>query len=300
VASDKAEWRAPELGQGGEVEVTGGTIRYHESGTGPPLVLVHGLLVNANLWRKVVARLAPDFRCVSLELPLGSHLVPMPEADLSPPGLAGIIADAIEGLGLEDVTLVGNDTGGALCQLVATRRPERLGRLVLTSCDAFDNFPPTMFKWSLAPARLPGPLPIALVAPLRFRAPRRLPFAFGWLTHEPIDPQAEDSYLFPALTDAGARADLRRVLRGVNPSYTQEAAERLKAFDKPLLAAWARDDRFCPPEHAERLAALVPDGRLEWIEDSYTFTPEDQPERLAELIASFAREPRGEGAHAAR
>jgi pimeloyl-ACP methyl ester carboxylesterase len=298
MASDKAQWRAPELGQVGEVEVGGGRIRYHESGTGPPVVLVHGLLVNANLWRGVVPRLAPDFRCISLELPLGSHLMPMPEADLSPPGLAGIIADAIEGLGLEDVTLVGNDTGGALCQIMATRRGERLGRLVLTSCDAFGNFPPTMFKWSLGPAKLPGPLPVLLFAPLRFRLPRQAPFAFGWLTHEPIDRQAEDSYVFPALDDAGVRADVRRVLRGIEPSYTLEAADRLKTFDKPLLTAWGREDKFCPPEHAERLAALVPDGRVEWIENSYTFTPEDQPERLAELIASFAREPRAERAPA--
>ena len=299
MASDKATWRAPELGSSGEVEVTGGRIRYHESGSGTPVVLVHGLLVNANLWRKVVPRLAPDFRCISLDLPLGAHAVPVPQADLSPPGLAGIIADAIEGLGLEDVTLVGNDTGGALCQLVATRRPDRLGRLVLTSCDAFDNFPPPMFKWALAPARLPGPVPVLLFAPLRFRAPRRLPFAFGWVAKRPIDRQSEDSYLFPALTDGAVRKDLARVLKGLDPKYTNEAAERLKQFDRPALIAWAREDRFFPPADAERLASLLPDARVEWIEDSYTFTSEDQPDRLAELIGSFAREPRGDRAPAA-
>jgi pimeloyl-ACP methyl ester carboxylesterase len=298
MASAKATWRAPELGRPGQVEVAGGRIRYHESGTGPPVVLAHGLLVNANLWRKVVPRLAPDFRCIVLDLPLGGHNLPVPEADLSPPGLAGIIADAIEGLGLEGVTLVGNDTGGALCQLVATRRPQRLGRLVLTSCDAFDTFPPPLFKWALAPARLPGPAPILLFAPLRFRAPRRLPFAFGWVAKRPIDRRAEDSYLFPALTEGAIRNDLRRVLKGLDPAYTREAADRLKQFDLPTLIAWARDDRFFPPSDAERLASLVPDGRLEWIEDSYTFTPEDQPERLSELVAAFAREPRGEGAAA--
>src|SRR4051812_34538812 len=100
MASAKATWRAPELGSPGEVPVTGGRLRYHEAGAGPPVVLVHGLLVNSNLWRKVVPRLAPDFRCIALEMPLGSHTLPMPDADLSPGGLAGIIADAIEALGL--------------------------------------------------------------------------------------------------------------------------------------------------------------------------------------------------------
>jgi pimeloyl-ACP methyl ester carboxylesterase len=292
MASAKSSWRAAELGKAGEVEVTGGRLRYYEAGAGPPIVFAHGLLVNANLWRKVVARLSPDFRCIALDVPLGSHSVPLPDADLTAPGVANLISDAIEGLGLEDVTLVGNDTGGGLCQIAVTRRPERIGRLVLTSCDAFDNFPPPFFKYVLAPARLPG-AHIAFGA-LRLRRARRLPIAFGWLTHEPIDPQAEDSYVYPCLTDGAIRADLRRVLKGIRPEYMVEAAERLKDFDRPTLVAWGTEDRFCPPEHAERLAATIPDARLEWLEGSYTFTPEERPEQLAELIAGFVREPRAE------
>ena len=285
----QAYWRSDALGDQKTVEVPQGTLRYQEVGSGPALVFVHGLLVNANLWRKVVEPLAPDFRCIALDLPLGSHELPMPNADLSPPGLADLIADAIEAIGLDDVTLIGNDTGGALCQLVVTRRPERVGRLVLTSCDYRDNFPPPMFNYFKPAARIPGAMAL-LLAPMRLRAPRRLPIAFGWLAKRPIDRPAEDSYVLPALSSSAVRADLKRAIRGLDKRYTNEAADRLGGFDRPALIAWSREDRFFKPEHAERLARDLPRARLEWIEDSRTFSAEDQPARLAELIKGFVRE----------
>ena len=172
MASQQGTWRSEALGKGETLSLPQGAIRYHSTGSGPAIVFVHGALVNANLWRKVVAELVPDFRCVALDLPLGGHVLPMPpDADLSPPGLANLIADAIEALELEDVTLVGNDTGGALCQLVVTRRPERIGSLVLTSCDAFDNFPPKAMQPAMPLLRAPGAL-AAVLAPLRLKALR--------------------------------------------------------------------------------------------------------------------------------
>jgi pimeloyl-ACP methyl ester carboxylesterase len=290
-SKQKAIWRDPALGEPRELDLPQGRLRAYEAGKGAPIVFVHGVLVNANLWRKVVAKLSPDFRCIALELPLGSHAQAMPEgADLSPYALADLIADAIEALGLEDVTLVGNDTGGALCQIVVTRRPERIGRLVLTSCDYRDNFPPPMFSYfKLLPPL--SPLIPALFAPMRLRAPRRLPFAFGWLSKRPIDRDAEDSYALPVLGDRRLRADLNKVIRGLDKSYTNEAADRLGQFDKPALIAWSREDRFFKPEHAERLAQDLANARLEWIEDARTYSMEDNPQRLAELIAGFVREP---------
>jgi pimeloyl-ACP methyl ester carboxylesterase len=291
MAAEKASWRAESLGQAKEVDLRHGRLRYYDVGTGPPLVFAHGIFVNANLWRKVVAKLAPDFRCVVLELPLGAHAVPMPNADLSPTGVADLIADAIEGIGLEDVTLVANDTAGAFSQILATRRPERVSRLVLTSCEAFDNFQPTLLKYMLMPARVPPLVPV-LFGGLRLRALRRLPIAFGWLTKRPVEGQAEDTYVLPVLTSGDVRRDLRRAVKDIEPRHTLGAAERLRSFDRPTLIAWSREDRFFPPEHAERLAKILPDVRLEWVDDSYSFSPEDQPDRLAELIAGFVREPR--------
>jgi pimeloyl-ACP methyl ester carboxylesterase len=211
---DTATWRDPALGVARELELHQGRLRCFETGTGATIVFAHGLLVNANLWRKVVAELSSEFRCVSLDLPLGAHTLPVPEdADLTPPGLADLIADALEALALEQVTLVGNDTGGALCQMVVTRRPDRIGRLVLTSCDYRDNFPPRMFRYFKPAAAIPGAMKL-LMLPMRLRWPRRLPFAFGWLVTRPIDRQAEDSYLLPGMTIPGVERDLKRVIKG--------------------------------------------------------------------------------------
>jgi pimeloyl-ACP methyl ester carboxylesterase len=290
MATERASWRSEALGPARTLDLSEGRIRAHMTGEGPPIVFVHGALVNANLWRKVVPRLEGYTR-VTLDLPLGSHLESMPAgADMSAPGLALMIAEAVEALGFDDVTVVGNDTGGGLTQLVAVRRPERIGRLVLTSSDAFDNFPPRFFRIVFAPARIPGVIPVAF-SPLRLRPLRRLPIAYGWLSKNPIDRDAEDSYLLPVLTRGEIRRDVRRVLAGLDPKYTLDAAARLTAFDKPVLIAWSAEDRFFPTEHAERLAKLLPDARLEWIGGARTFSPEDRPERLAELIRSFVPVP---------
>jgi len=288
---NKQTWRDPALGTPRDLDLSQGKLRCFEAGTGAPIVFVHGLLVNANLWRKVVAKLSPDFHCVTLDLPLGSHTLPMPDGtDLTPPALAELIADAIEALGLEDVTWVGNDTGGALCQMVVTSRPERIGRLVLTSCDYRDHFPPPLFSYFKPAARIPGAFQV-LLAPMRFRAPRRLPIAFGWLTNEPIDREAEDSYLLPVMRDPAARADVRKVLNGADKSQTNAAADKLGRFTRPALIAWSADDKVFPRSDAERLAEDLPDARLEFVEGARTFSAEDQPERLAERIATFVREP---------
>jgi pimeloyl-ACP methyl ester carboxylesterase len=290
--ADNTYWRSPDLGPPRDLELPAGRVRCFEAGDASawPMVFVHGLLVNANLWRKVVPRLSDDFRCVSLDLPLGSHELPLPGADLSPTGLADLIADAIAELGLEEVTLVGNDTGGGLSQIVISRRPERIGRLFLTSCDAFENFPPKFFNFLKLSAKVPGAIQVGF-APLRLEAPRRLPIAFGWLAHDRIDREASDSYVLPPLTAKGPREDVRRVLPQIEPRYLLEAAASFPRFEKPVQIAWSRDDKFFPLEHAERLAQSFPNARLDWIEDSRTFSPEDQPERLADLIREFAEAP---------
>jgi pimeloyl-ACP methyl ester carboxylesterase len=280
-----------QLGERKQVALDQGTISYRERGTGEPIVFVHGLLVNGDLWRKVVPELSKDFRCITPDWPLGSHELPLnPDADLTPPGLARLIADFLAALEVENVTLVGNDTGGGISQLVVASHPERLGRLVLTNCDAYENFPPRLFKYLIWTARVPGGL-AALLQPMRLRALRRTPIAFGWLAKSRIDDETLDSYSRPAISDRAIRRDLAKAMKDIDPSYTLEAARAFPGFDRPVLLAWAREKAFFPTEHAERLARDFPAARVEWIEDSYTFVPEDQPQRLAELIGAFAREP---------
>jgi pimeloyl-ACP methyl ester carboxylesterase len=286
---DKASWRSPDLGAPRTLELSQGRLRVFERGEGSPIVLVHGVVVNANLWRKVVPELAKRHRVVTLDMPLGAHTEPMPGADLSPPGLAEIVADAFEELGLEDVTLVGNDTGGAICQIVATRHPERIGRLVLTPCDAYDNFLPAMFKPLEMLARVPGAI-WGIGQSLRLTVVRHAPNGFGWLVKSGPDAELTRAWVEPALKDAGVRRDIAKILRGISERYTMEAAQRLADFDRPTLIAWAPEDRFFKFEHAERLAATIPNARLERIEDSYTYVSLDQPRRLANLISAFVRE----------
>jgi pimeloyl-ACP methyl ester carboxylesterase len=274
-----------------EASIPQGTIRYREQGTGEPVVLVHGLLNNGLLWREVADELAKDFRVISPDWPLGSQELPMKEGtDLSPPGLAAIVAAFLEALDLRDVTLVGNDTGGAICQLVVVNHPGGVGRLVLTPCDAYDNFLPPMFRPLQLAARVPGAVWL-IAQSLRPRPARRLPLAFGWLSKRPLARDVSDAFLAPVLHDRKIRREVAAVLRGISPRHTEEAARRFGEFDKPVLLAWAPEDRFFKLRYAERLAEAFPNARLELIEDSYTYVPVDQPQRTAELIAAFAREP---------
>jgi pimeloyl-ACP methyl ester carboxylesterase len=271
-----------------EVQLPSGTIRYRERGAGPPMVFIHGLLVNGNLWRRVAPQLVSSgFRCLVPDWPLGSHQLPMPDADLTPPGVANLVAEFLEALDLRDVTIVANDTGGAITQLLMVQHPERIGRVVLTPCDSFERFLPPPFSLLPATSRLPGAIWL-LVQLMRVRALHRLPMAFGWVSKRPLPPEIVESYLQPSRDDAAIRHDLTRFLRGVDNRYTLAAANQLRRFTRPVLLAWASEDRLFPMQLADRLQAALPRATLVTIDDSYTFVPEDQPAELARLIVDFS------------
>jgi pimeloyl-ACP methyl ester carboxylesterase len=238
-----------------------------------------------------VSALSGRVRCVVPDLPLGSHGVPMDEtADLSPRGLAGLIAELLDRLELDDVTLVGNDTGGALCQLVAAHHPERIGRLVLTNCDAFENFPPATFRLAMrALGRVPGAVS-ALELFGRSSAIRRRSMALVKLTLEPVPDSMLKAWIAP-LRDRRVRRDLIHVLRGISPEHTLDAADRLRGFESPALIVWGMKDPFFPFSDAQRLVEVLPNARLEQIENARAFVQLDAPERLGDLIAEFASTP---------
>lgn len=270
-----------------EVQLKPGTIHYRDEGEGPVVVLIHGLLVNGTVWERVIGGLSAHARVIAPDLPLGSHPMAMnPDADLSPLGLATLIAEFLEKLGLEEVTLVGNDTGGALCQLVCAWHPDRIGRLVLINCDAFENFPPPAFKGVVRfLGRAPGAV-AALEFSSRLGAVRRAAMKAAPLTMEPVPDELLKGWIAP-LRDRGVRRDLVRVFRAIDPRYTLEAAERLRGFDHPTLIVWGMRDKFFPVAEAERLVETLPDARLERVDDARTFVQLDQPARVTELVGAF-------------
>jgi pimeloyl-ACP methyl ester carboxylesterase len=273
-----------------EIRLSQGPIRYRESGAGEPIVLVHGLLVDGELWREVAPILARDFRVIAPDWPLGSQELPLdPSADLSPPALASLVADFLAALDLERVTLVGNDTGGAICQLVAVKHPERIGRLILTPCDAYEHFPPPAFKALATVGRSPLALRVIAQA-MRSATARRLPNGYGGITKR-ADDALTASWVAPIRKNSEIRRQTAQILAGMHPKHTLEAARHFPELKIPVLLAWAREDRFFKLANAERMAREIPGARLELIEDSLTFVAIDQPERTAELIAEFAREP---------
>lgn len=273
-----------------EIELSAGNIEYEDTGgNGPIVVLLHGLVMDGSLWRHVVCELRADYRCIVPTFPLGSHRRPMQaDADLSPRGIGKLQAEFLERLDLREVTLVGNDSG--LFQFAAGFHPERIARLVVTSCEAFENFPPGLPGRSVAlAAQLPGGIN-ALVQPLRWRWLRRLPPAFGWMAKRPIPHTVTDAWLHPVLTQPEIRRDLIKYLRASKKGDMLAAAEFLRHFDRPSLVVWAVEDRVMPFEHGQRLAEILPQGQLVEVADSYTLIPEDQPGELARAIRQFIQD----------
>ena len=282
--------RSAELGEQKSIAVTGGTLNYRERGSGPPILFVHGLLVNGDLWRKVVPELHSDHRCITPDLPLGSHEEPFDSAaELTPLTLARMLRELIEGLGLEDLTVVANDTGGAITQMLIAENPDLVARLVLTPCDVGKNFLPLRFRYLQWIAKVPASLGLVAQS-VRIGFIRNGPIAFGPLAKHGIDDAAAASYTEPPRRNAGVRRDVAKVLNGISTRDSLAALDRLPAFRGRSLIVWSDDGRVFPRKDAEALAQKLPGARIEIIDDSYAFVPEDQPQRLAGLIREFATE----------
>ena len=276
------DWPAPK-----QVSTHLGTVEYRDIGEGPAVVFVHLVLAEGSHWDKMPPLLADRFRCIVPTLPMGAHSVAANgDADLSASGLASAVAELLDHLDVSDVTLVGNDSGGAISQVAAVNHPERLGRVVLTNCDMYDAFPPRIFAYLKLVSHLPGGMAI-LGRTLRIRALWRLPFVFGRLTNE-VDGVKINRWADALLADKRVRRDACKVLQGFDPQITNDAAAELRSTDLPFLLAWGADDKAFKPALAERFCAEVPTAELVMIDDCKTLVCWDQPERLAQLISDFA------------
>ena len=267
------------------ITLEGRTIMYDVSGEGPPIVFVHGVWATGGVWYPVIDELASSFRCINVHLPLGVHRYPSPsKVDHSIAALARVVVGLIDALDLHDVTLVGNDTGGAICQVVLANHRDRIERLVLTNCDAFETFPPKKLAGLYAIARVPilwwafaqlGKLP-------RFR--KRFS---ATVSHTAPDPDLLEMLMLRFANDAAVREDLRLTVRAIHPKVTLEAAESFASFDRDVLVLWGTDDMFFPVSLGRRLADAFPNGRLQLVENAMLFVGIDAPHEIADAIAAF-------------
>ncbi|MFF1692923.1 alpha/beta fold hydrolase [Streptomyces sp. NPDC058257] len=273
------------------IELTAGPVEYEDTGgTGTPIVLLHGLVQDGSVWRHVVQELGEDFRCLVPTLPYGSHRLPLKQgAELTPSTMARLIGEFADALGLGgDAVFVENDAGRL--QQLAAERPDRVGRMVIAGCEAFDNYPPRAGgKMMDAAARVPGGIAL-LIRVLSVRALRRVPgTGFAVMAHRPVPHDLTDRWLEPLRTDPQARQVLVRYLRSARRTEMREAAEALRTYDSPALIVWGRQDRMMPIEHGRRFAELLPKSRLVELDDCRTLIPLDRPDALAEAIREFVK-----------
>lgn len=274
------------------IDLPPGTVAYRAAGppdsTAPPVVFIHPFLMDGSLWSAVADRLAAQgVRSYAPDWPLGAHRTPLgPDADLSPRGVAALIVSFLQALDLDDVTLVGCDTGGALCQFVLDSDPARVGRVVLTNCDAFESFPP--FPFSAIFGLLKGRMRIMLnLQPMRLRAFRHSPLGFGLLANQ-LDPEQTKAWVTPCLETGAIRAEAVAFLKAIDPKELLDVSTRLHEFDGPVVLVWGTADRVFKPELGRRLQQAFRSARFVEVPAAKTLVALDAPDTLAEQIRSAA------------
>jgi pimeloyl-ACP methyl ester carboxylesterase len=270
------------------VDVTAGTIEYREEGdpNGPPVVLLHGLLMNDAQWNLALPMLPADFRYLLPVLPMGGHRVPMREdADLTLPGMVDILADFLDALGLVDVTLVVTDWGGPLF-LTDVGRDKRIARLVICPSEAFDNFPPGLpGKVAWLASRNASTVSLAM-RQLKIGWLRRQWLIFGQMAKKPVPQDIVDEWMAAGLADSRIRKDLVNYCRTkFDKADLIRATNRLADFDGEVLVLWSRNP-VMPDDHATRLAELT-GGTLRYVDDANVLIMLDQPEQTAREIGAF-------------
>jgi pimeloyl-ACP methyl ester carboxylesterase len=275
---------------GNRLETRLGPVAWRSSGEGPPIVFFAGALANGDLWRDVVVALGARHRCVTIDLPLGAHPWPLVrEADRSATSLARLLLDCLELLEVDDATVVANDTAGGLLLLsLATGHPalSRVGRLVLTNCENYDQFPPDALRMLAGMCRRLPRLARALVRlQLRSSALRRKMIAS--VSASELDNERAESFFGPARRDRRIVDDLVAAFAGFRPQLLLDAAEAIPQFDQPVLLVWGESCDFFPMTRAQRLASDFPATTLVSVPGAKTWVPVDKPVVVADAIAKF-------------
>jgi pimeloyl-ACP methyl ester carboxylesterase len=274
------------------IELPFGRCEVHLDGhpDAPAVVLVHGMLVNATLWDRVVPGLAAGHRVIRPDLPIGAHPIPAERRDrLGPEDLADALAAMLDALGVDRAVVAGSDTGAAIAQLFAARHPDRARALVLLSGDVLDHFPPTLIKPMRPLMAVPG---VADLSGLTYRSRRlrRSALGVGLLMNKPLDDALVDGW-FDRLAHSGAnRRDMAAFFRRCRPKLTREAAATLAETGLPVLLAWSRGDAFFPESDARKLHEMLPGSRLHFVDGARTFAQVDRPEAVLDLVLPFLAE----------
>jgi pimeloyl-ACP methyl ester carboxylesterase len=271
-----------------------GPLTWHSSGHGPALVFFAGALANGDLWRDVVVALEDDYRCITVDLPLGAHSRPLTAgADRSAPSLARLLLDCLELLDVDDATVVASDTAGGLLLLsLASGHPGlgRIGRIVLTNCDNYDQFPPDALRKAAALSRRLPRLTRALVRlQLRSSVARRK-LAAGAAANG-LDREREESFFGPGRRDPRVAGDLVAAMAGFHPQLLVDAAPAIGRYDRPVLLVWGESCDFFPIAHAHRLASEFPNATLVAVPEAKTWVPVDDPHAVADAILDFVPTP---------
>lgn len=274
------------------VDVSQGRLRYQEVGDGPTLVFIHGLLLNGSIWRRVVEKLATQYRCIVPELPFGGHDTPLSSnADLSPEGAARLVAEFLEAIDVKDVTLVGNDFGGVVTMATAARFGERVSRVVLGNCDALEVFPAKGFEFFSWLPRVPGAFWVLANLMHQFASIRNGPTSFGAFLKYPLPNEETQAWVRPLARSKAVRRDAGKMMLGMDPELTMRLPAELKQSRLPTLLAWGNEDHLFTLDLARRLkAAIGTQATLVEIDDAKAFVMLDAPEKFAEAISQFMKD----------
>jgi len=260
------------------VQTASGRISYTEQGAGPVGLFVHGVLLNGHLWPHQLAQLSDIRRCIAVDLLAHGDTEIAPDQDVSVTANANMLEEFLDALNIEQVDLVGNDSGGGIAQIFAALHPQRVRSLTLTNCDTHDNWPPEAFKPFLAMAAAGG-LRGALDAMLADKSIYRSPQALGPAYEHP-ERLADDSierYLRPLVRTEQRTRDLQRFLAAFDNAHTVKLESRLKALKAPTLIVWGTDDVYFDVKWSHWLADTIPGTRKRVeLKDARIFFPEER------------------------
>lgn len=241
------------------VQTASGRISYIERGSGPVALFVHGVLLNGHLWRHQLEELSDIRRCIAVDLLAHGETEIAPDQDVSVTANAEMLKQFLDALKINQVDLVGNDSGGGITQIFAALNPERVRSFTLTDCDTHDNWPPEAFKPFLTIAAnggLRGTLEAMLADKSVYRSPQALGPAYEH--PEQLSDESIETYLRPFIRSEQRLRDLQRFLAAFDNKHTLAIEARLKALRAPTLIVWGTDDVYFDVKWSRWLADTIP------------------------------------------